>query len=111
REMAGRCKAAEARRVAVDADGDAIAGFHHPSTQRSESRRPEDDRSDLYASLSVAWLGRSIMCGRAIRRWQDDGVVAYPRRLPGPAGDFRNAADAATGRPRHPCRRLRLLRP
>ena len=68
-------------------------------------------RGELHAALPGAWLDRSILRGRAVHRWRDDGMVAYPRRLSRSRGDCRNAAHAAGKRAPDPCRRLGLLRP
>ena len=51
-----------------------------------------------HATVSVARLDRSVLRRGAVRRRRRDGLDAYAGRLPRPAGDRRDAADAAASR-------------
>ena len=104
---------AEAGRSAARAHQPAVAGQDDlRSASNPAVDGAEDHRGHLYAALSVAWLDRPVLRGRAIRRWRDDGVDPHPGRL---SRSRRRIAEMLrvppAERPLHPCRGLRLLRP
>ena len=89
----------------------AVAGLDDLPAEQSAAVGAENAGGDLYAAVSVAWLDRAVLRGRAVRRWRDDGLDPHPGRLSRSPGHRRDAARAAAKRSPDPCRRLRLLRP
>src|ERR1700730_9595712 len=107
--MEGDAEPAQAGRSATRSDRLAVAGCDHLRAERCVGHRPKDNRSYLYEAVSDAWVDRAVMRRCPIRRWRDDGMDAYARRLSRPPGYCANAAHAAVERSLYPCRRLRLL--
>ena len=68
-------------------------------------------RGDLHQAVSGACLDRAILRARRIQGRQDDGVDPFAGRLSAARRACQGAEVAAAGRPLHPCRGLRLLRP
>ena len=61
-------------------------------------RRRQDDRSNLHTALSVAWIDRAVLRGRAILGRSDDGMDPYARRLSRSCRHRADAEDAACER-------------